>query len=176
MRLYPDDPVRRAGTALGDALAILLLVLLAWVGLEVHDAVDRLAVLGAGVREVGERVPFVGEPVEDLGRSGEEGVHRLADLLGALVFGLPALLVLALWLPRRIRQARALTAAANVLGDASSPERRRLIAMRAAFSLPYGRLLAFTRDPLGDLAAERYDALVEAALDDVGLRARDRPR
>ena len=171
MRLYPDDPVRRAATALGDMLTILFLVLLAWIAIKVHDAVDQLAVLGTGVREVGERVPFVGDPVEDLGRSGEESVHRLANLLGLLVFGLPALPVLALWLPRRLRQARALTAASSVLGDASTPERRRLIAMRAAFSLPYGRLLAFTQDPLGDLAAERYDALVAAALDDVGLRA-----
>jgi hypothetical protein len=42
--------------------------------------------------------------------------------------------------------------------------------MRAAFSLPYAQLLAYTRDPFGDLAAERYDALVAAALDDAGLR------
>lgn len=171
MRLYPDRPGRRAATAFGDLLAVGVLVLLAWIGLEVHDAVDRLGVLGAGIREVGERVPFVGDPVEDLGRSGENGVHRLADLLGVLVFGLPAVLVLGIWLPPRVRRARALTAAASVLGESSSPERRRLIAMRAAFSLPYGRLLSYTQDPLGDLAAERYDALVEAALDDVGLRS-----
>jgi hypothetical protein len=50
------------------------------------------------------------------------------------------------------------------------PARRRVVAMRAAFSLRYGRLLKYTRDPLGDLAAERYDGLVKAALDDVGLR------
>ena len=42
--------------------------------------------------------------------------------------------------------------------------------MRAAFALPYGELLRFTRDPLGDLEAGRYDALVDAALDDAGLR------
>lgn len=175
MRLYPNDPSRRVTAVLGDVLAIAMLVLLAQIGLAVHDAVDQLAVLGTGVREVGERVPFVGDPVEELGRSGEDGVHRLANLLGVLVFGLPAALVLALWLPRRLRQVRALNAAASVLAAPSSPERRRLIAMRAAFSLPYGHLLRYTRDPLGDLEAERYDALVEAALDDVGLRAPNRP-
>ena len=41
-----------------------------------------------------------------------------------------------------------------------------------AFTLPYGELLAYTDDPLGDLAAERYDALVEAAYADAGLRPR----
>ena len=43
--------------------------------------------------------------------------------------------------------------------------------MRAAFSLPYGQLLAYTRDPLGDLEQGRYDALVEAVLEDAGLRS-----
>jgi hypothetical protein len=59
-----------------------------------------------------------------------------------------------------------------VLGDQDTLERRRLLAMRAAFSLPYGQLLAYTRDPLGDLASERYDGLVAAALEDAGLRPR----
>ena len=46
----------------------------------------------------------------------------------------------------------------------------RLVAMRAAFSLPYAQLLAYTKDPLGDLASERYGPLVDAALEEVGLR------
>jgi hypothetical protein len=58
------------------------------------------------------------------------------------------------------------------LADPGSRERQRVIAMRAAFALPYGQLLEYTRDPLGDLAAERYDGLVAAALDDAGLRPR----
>ena len=43
-----------------------------------------------------------------------------------------------------------------------TPERRRLVAMRAAFSLPYGVLLRYTPDPLGDLVAE-------PSLDDAGM-------
>jgi hypothetical protein len=42
--------------------------------------------------------------------------------------------------------------------------------MRAAFGLSYLTLLGYTRDPLGDLAAGRFDSLVAAALDDVGIR------
>jgi hypothetical protein len=42
--------------------------------------------------------------------------------------------------------------------------------MRAAFGLPYGTLLGYTKDPLGDLAAGRHVALVDAALDDAGIR------
>src|SRR5215218_2844468 len=168
MRLYPDIPARRLRTLVRDLLVVVLIVCFALIGLWVHDVVDKLAVLGEGVRKVGEGVPFgAGDPVEDLGRSGEERVHDLANLLGLLFFGLPATMLLARYVPRRLEQVRALTAASRVLvgGDV------RLVAMRAAFSLPYGTLLAYTEDPLGDLRAERYDALLAAAFEEAGLRA-----
>ena len=59
---------------------------------------------------------------------------------------------------------------ARVAALVDSPERQALLARRAAFGLPYCVLLRHTRDPLGDLAAERYDGLVAAALEDAGLR------
>ncbi len=166
MRLYPDVPSRRAATLVRDAAAIVLLVVFALIGKKGHDLVDTLSVLGSGLRDVGEKVPLVGDPDADAGKSGEDGVHRLANALGLIVFGLPAAVLLAWFLPPRLRQVRALTAADRVLRGAEP----RAIAMRAAFSLPYGELLRFTRDPLGDLEAGRYDPLVAAALDDAGLR------
>lgn len=201
MRLYPDIPLRRVHVVSRDLLVVALLALFALVGLTVHDAVDRLAVLGTGVRETGtsvqggfdaaasavERTPLVGGQlaralrgagegtggeVAELGQRGEDAVHRLARTLGLVTFGLPAAVLLAMYLPGRISLARRLTAADRVLRTPDSPERRRAIAMRAAFTLPYGELLAYTDDPLGDLAAERYDALVEAAYADAGLRPR----
>ena len=73
-------------------------------------------------------------------------------------------------MPPRLALVRRLTTASRVLDDRSSPERRRLVAMRAAFALPYETLLRYTDDPLGDLAAERYDPLIAAVLEDSGLR------
>lgn len=201
MRLYPTIPSRRLGTLARDLLVLGLLAVFAWIGLKVHDAVDALAVLGRGVNDAGTAVergfdsaaeavdgtPIIGgrlaEGIEDagegtggnlaeLGAEGEDKVHRLADLLGVLAFAIPALLLLWQALPGRIAQIRRLTAASRVLAEPESPERRRLVAMRAAFSLPYGELLRHTRDPLGDLAAERYDSLVAAALESEGLRRR----
>jgi hypothetical protein len=166
MRLYPDVPSRRAATLAYDALLVILLLAFALIGLKVHDTVDRLAVLGEGVRKAGAAVPLVGNPVEDLGRRGENDVHHLANLLGLVVFGLPAAMSVWHFLPRRVAQVRRLTIADRVLRGA--PERE--LAMRAAFSLPYGQLVRWTDDPLGDLAAQRYDRLVAAALDDAGVR------
>ena len=167
MRFYPDIPSRRAGTLARDALVVILLVLLAWLAVKVHDAADKLSVLGEGVRKVGDAVPVVGDPVADLGKRGEDGVHHFANVLALLVFLPPALLLLWRYLPESVAQVRRLTAGARVL-EGGDP---RYVAMRAAFSLPYGQLLEYTRDPLGDLAAERYAPLVAAALNDAGLRA-----
>jgi hypothetical protein len=200
MRLYPELTGPRNRALIADVASIILLVLFAWAGLKVHDAVDRLAVLGEGVEASGGAIsggfenaaeavdgaPVVGDDladglreagegsggeVEELGRSGEDSAHDLANLLGFVTFALPALIVLTRWLPGRIDQIRKLRDASSVLGERATEERRRLLAMRAAFSLPYGQLLRYTRDPLGDLEGGRYDALVAAALEDAGLKS-----
>lgn len=201
MPLYPELRGPRARALTADVASIVLLLLFAWAGLKVHDAVDRLAVLGEGVQATGgvvqdgfdsaadavDGTPVVGDDIADglrsagegsggevveLGEEGEDSAHDLANLLGLVTFALPAVLVLALWLPGRVDQVKRLRDASRVLGDQETTERRRLLAMRAAFSLPYGQLLAYTQDPIGDLASERYDALVAAALEDAGLRPR----
>ena len=199
VRLYADSRSFRLSAFGRDVGALVALLLLAWLGFAVHGAVDRLAVLGEGVSSAGGAVqggfesaadgvddtPLVGDPlgdalrdagegtggnVQEVGERGEEAAHDLAILLGMVVFGLPAVLLLGLWLPRRVEEVRSLNAAAQVLTDPDDPERRRLIAERAAFSLPYTALASYTPDPLGDLAAGRYDALVAAAHAEVGLR------
>ena len=200
MRLYPDTPDDRGRAVARDALTLLTLFVLAWLALKVHDAVDKLAVLGSGVRQSGEVVqtgferageaasgiPVVGGDVSDAlrdagegtggevaqaGIEGEERVQDLADLLGLVMFLVPAAVLLVTTLPARIRQVRELTATERLL-NTSSEERRRLIAMRAAFSLPATDLARHTKDPLGDLAEGRYDPLIEAAFDEAGLRRR----
>ena len=199
VKLYPDVPPKRRSTILRDLLMVALVALFAWGGYRVYRSVEALAVLGTGVKNAGVSVesgfgsaagavrgiPLVGGSlagalesagqgsggnVAALGQQGEDKVHRLALFLGALVFALPTLLVLLVLVPPRLRQIRQLGAASAALVDTSDPERRRLLAMRAAFGLPYGTLVGYTRDPLGDLADGRYDLLVAAALDDAGIR------
>lgn len=199
MRLYPTVPLRRANAAARDAGALVAVLFFAAIGLWVFHAVDSLQILGRGVHDAGTAVqtgftnaadkvghiPLAGGPiadglrsagqatggnVADAGTRGEQRVRRLAILLGLLTFLLPAGVLLSNYLPRRITQIRTLNDAASVLRGAQDPERERLIAMRAAFSLPYAQLLEYTRDPLGDLAAGRHDALVQAIADEAGLR------
>ena len=199
LKLYPDVPAKRRSTILRDLLLLGLVVVFAWMGFKVHDAVNSLAVLGSGVKHAGLSVqsgfnsaagavggiPLIGGKlsaalqsagqgsggnVAAFGQSGVDKTHELALLLGVIVFALPTVIVLLIMVPPRVRQIRQLAAANAALVDMDDPERRRLLAMRAAFGLSYLTLLSYTRDPLGDLAAARYDPLVTAALDDVGIR------
>jgi hypothetical protein len=202
VRLYPDIFRSRVAAMLSDVLVLVLLVLLAWLGVKVHDSVAELASVPRAVGDTGggiqrgfesagdavEDVPVAGGPlagalrdagagaggeIQATARSGEEDVEDLAVLLGVLVFLLPAVAVLARYLPDRLTDVRRLTAAARAIGPGLTPDRERTLAMRAAYGLPYERLVRYSRDPLGDLEAGRYEGLVAAALDDAGLR---RPR
>ncbi len=199
MRFYSDIPARRATAILSDLLVLLLLVLLAWIGLRVHDAVAEIASVPRGVADSGGAiqrgfesagdaagdVPLVGErlagalrdagegaggQIAETGRQGEQDVKTLANVLGALIFLLSAAVVLSRYLPDRITDVRRLTAAARAIGPTLTAERERTLAMRAAYGLPYERLVHYTRDPLADLERGHYDGLVAAALDDAGLR------
>ena len=199
VRFYSDIPSARTAAIVSDLLVLLLLLLFAWLGLRVHDAVAEIASVPRGVSNTGGaiqrgfesagdavgEVPVVGEPlagalqeagegaggeVAETGREGEEDVNNLANVLGALFFLLPAAAVLSRYLPDRIADVRRLRAAARAIGPTLTPDRERTLAMRAAYGLPYERLVRYTRDPLADLEKGRYDGLVAAALDDAGLR------
>jgi len=199
MRFYPDLPRQRRATLLGDAAALLALVLLAWLGTRVHDAVFELTAVGRGVQDAGRsvqsgfesaagavgNVPVVGSQLGGAlrdasgntageavaaGEAGVQGAIDLANLLGWLTFLVPAGLLVSRVLPSRMRQVRRLTDAARVLDLPADDDHRRLLASRAAFGLPYGTLLRHTDDPLGDLHAGRHDALMAAAFEDAGLR------
>ena len=56
-----------------------------------------------------------------------------------------------------------------VFRDERDPQRRQLLAMRAAMSLPADHLLKYSSDPIGDLVRGEHDALVKALLADAGL-------
>ena len=201
MRIYPDIPRARSAAILNDVVVLVLLVLLAWLGLKVHDAVAAVASVPRGVGEAGGAIqdgfrsagdavagiPVAGGPLSgglrDAGNAsgggiqkaateGEQDVMHLALLLGLITFLLPAIAILARHVPDRLHEARRLTAASRAIGPSLTPERERTLAERAAYGLPYERLARYSRDPLGDLEAGRYEPLVAAALDDAGLRPR----
>lgn len=197
--LYPTEPQRRRSTIVRDAAAVLAVALLAWLGRRVYRLVDDLRVVTDAIGDTGTSVqngfgtaadalagvPVVGDDlasalgsagdlsggnVVELALTGDTAIHRLALALGLLTFAIPALILLVLYVPMRVGQMRRVRAAATMFRDPTDPERRRLLAMRAAMSLPVDHLLRYTSDPIGDLTRNDHDQLVRALLEDAGLR------
>ena len=199
MRWYPTVRARRSATIAADVCIVVLVAIFAWFADSAHDAVDALAQLAAGVARAGagaqasleaaaERVgavPVVGGALADalreaggstggdtasLARSGRQDIEYAANVIGWALFLIPTALLLIGYLPNRWAQVKRLTAAQRVFGDGSAVDSHpRLIAMRAAFGLPYPTLTRYTDDPFGDLEAGSYQALVEAAHEEAGL-------
>ena len=199
MRWYPTVRPRRLATIAADVFIVVLVVLFAWFADSAHDAVDGFAQLARGVEEAGagaeasleaaaERVgaiPVVGDALADalreagggtggetaaLARAGRQDIEHAANIIGWALLLIPTTLLLIGYLPNRWAQVKGLTAAHRVLGDGRGRETHpRIIAMRAAFGLPYSTLTRYTDDPFGDLEAGRYQALIEAAHEEAGL-------
>jgi hypothetical protein len=102
------------------------------------------------------------------GRVEVRQTYRLARLMGWLTFLIPALLLLAVTLPRRIGLARRLTAAHRILRGAPPG----VLAERAAYNLPLRALARHTPDPFGDLAAGRHAGLLAALAEESGVALR----
>ena len=129
MKLYADAAPRRTRQVLGDALFVAWLLLWLWLANVVHDATLALATPGRRIetaggdlshklRAAGSAVgdlPLVGDqvrsPFDGAGRAADqiaaagtsqvEAVQHLAFWLGVAVAGIPVLLLVVLYLPRR---------------------------------------------------------------------------
>ena len=195
---YPSEPRQRRSTIARDVLVVLALIFLAWLGRGVYRLVENLSVVTDSAQSAGTALqnsfgaaadalsgtPIVGEEIAgalrsagsasggnvvDLALTGDTAIHRLALALGLLTFAIPALILLVLYIPLRVGQARRLRCGRLVYRDEHDPERRRLLAMRAAMSLSPDHLLKYSPDPIGDLVRGEHDALVEALLAESGL-------
>lgn len=197
-RLYPGPPARRHSTLIRDLIALAFLAFMAWLGWRLYLRVDAVKAVALGVQEAGASVqggftsvgnavggiPVVGDTLQgalsgagdltagnvvDLGVIGEQAIHRLALIVGWWTFLFPAILLCLFYVPRRVSRIRTAAVAERILVDTGDLERRRLLATRAAMSLPLEVLARFTPDPIGDLQDGRYDQLLIALRTDAGL-------
>ena len=197
-KLYADAPFRRIRQVAVDLL-VLLWVYGCWrAGHAVHDATQRLAAPGRTLEGAGNSmgrnlaqagsaagdVPLVGdrlrEPFTQAGHAADaiqsagvqlqHVVGQLALVLGLVVALLPILLVLAVWLPVRVRFARRAGAAQRFVDADADLD---LFALRAMANQPMHVLARVSDDPVsdwrrGDREVIRRLAVLE--LRDAGLR------
>lgn len=137
------------------------------------DRVGDLPVVGDALAAPFEALAGGGRALADAGLAQEEAALALALWLGLAVALLPALLVLALWLPGRVRWIREVSAAA-ALRDSGAD--LRLFALRALVHRDLRDLRRAAEDPWAAYSAGDHKALAEVELSALGLRSPDRTR
>lgn len=178
---YAETPARRTRQISADLVVALGLLLCIWIGTGVHDLTAKLAGPGRQLETAGAaladrmdeagqaagNVPLAGEQlaapfegagdasraIQDAGVQQQATVATLATALGWATGGVPALFMLAIWLPPRLRFARQAGRASRLRADEAGLD---LLALRA-----------LARQPLADLVR------VGPGIVD-GWRARDR--
>jgi hypothetical protein len=118
-------------------------------------------VVGGVVSEPGGAVAEAGRGAQQVADDARGAGDRLSVLLGLAVALIPTLPVLAVALPPRLRLERDRRAAGRVSEE--------LLARRALVHLPLHELARISADPLGDVAAGRYEALARGERRRLGL-------
>lgn len=201
---YAETPARRSRQIAADLIAAFALLCCYWVGSTVHDLTAELAAPGRSLESGGaalaERmtdagaaasdVPLVGdslqEPfdqaseagrsIEDAGVKQQEVVETLALTLGWVTGGIPALVALALWVPKRLRFARRAGYAQQLAQSGAGLD---VFAFRALAAQPIERLLKLSKDPAAGWRhrdPEVIEALAALELGRLGLRSAPQPR
>ncbi len=201
MGIYAKRPARMIGQLFGDGFVLLWTIGWAIIGIFVHRVIEILAVparetartatrLAENFREAATeaaKVPVAGEQLRrpfdaasvtlgNLITSANDqvtSIERLALIVGWLVFLIPVTIVVAFWLPRRIRfyrQARASQVFLDAVPDLD------LFALRAMAAQPLYVLAEISDDPVkawrsGDRAV--INQLAELELRRNGLRMPD---
>ncbi len=203
MGIYATRPARLVGQLIGDAFVVGWLLAWAGAGIFVHRMVAVLATparetartaarLAANFRDAGleaGRLPGVGDQFRrpfdaaavtlgDLITSANDqvaSIERLALIVGWLVFLLPATVVVAIWLPRRIRFYRQARASQVFLDGQADLD---LFALRALASQPLHAIAGISSDPIRDWRAGDRSVigrLAELELRRSGLRMPSTP-
>src|SRR5215210_2102159 len=173
MGFYAQRPGRLAGQLLGDVLVLVWVVLWAAAGIVVDRTVSLLAAPARQTAETAQRLsssfsdaadqaaqlPGLGDQLRQPfdAASGSLGdlvssathtvdtIHQIAALLGWMVFLIPVSVLVAFWLPRRIRFYRLAKAAQGFLDEQADLD---LFALRAMATQPMHVLAGISPDPV----------------------------
>jgi hypothetical protein len=197
MRIYAEKAGRASRQIASDLVVAWWIGLWVWIGMRIHDLVNKLAGPGRTMEEAGAGfattlrdagrevadVPVVGDALrtpldaaaeagatlQRAGQAQQDVVHTLALWLGIILAFLPIAMVLFRYLPDRIRWIREAGAAIRIRGRAH--ENLYLFALRAIATRPLPELRRATPDPGHAFATGDYEALAAMELDELGLRA-----
>ena len=115
-----------------------------------------------------------GDSLISAGQAGSHGVHLLALILGIMVTAIPLLFAVMIYAPRRARLISDMRGVHVTLRRAlARPELElqmlEILAGRAIYTMPYNRLLEYSRNPAEDWYLHRFEPLARAELERHGL-------
>jgi len=115
-----------------------------------------------------------GDSLISAGQSGSRGIHLLALILAIMVTAIPLIFAVMIYAPRRARLISDMRGVHVTLRRAlARPELElqmlEILAGRAIYTLPYNRLLEYSRNPAEDWYLRRFEPLARAELERHGL-------
>ena len=200
MKLYSDFPARRTAQISADLIALGFITLFLWIGTLVYAAIAVLAAFGRTIEDAGNGfeetmadagetlggVPFIGGGIRapfdaasgagtllaEAGQAQQDLVMTAALIIAIVVALIPILLVVWIWLRRRLRWARRATEARNLSRLEDGPD---ILALRALMNADYREIRSIDREPVdawrrGDKEVMR--ALAQLELREAGVRLR----
>jgi hypothetical protein len=200
MKLYSDYPARRTAQITADLIAFGFIALFIWIGTLVYAAIAVLAAFGRTIEDAGNgfeetmadagetlggvpligggiRQPFdaasgAGTLLAEAGQAQQDLVMTAALIIAIVVALIPILLVVLIWLRRRLRWARRATEARNLSRLEDGPD---ILALRALMNADYRDIRGIDREPVdawrrGDKKVMRELAQLE--LREAGVRLR----
>ncbi len=204
MRLYPDLYGRRFAWMFADLFVVAWIYVWVQAGFFVQRLVLQLDALAQGVIKAGTTfdnwirsfdqavpagVPYLsdflhrtaaalkthsGDSLISAGQAGSHAVHLLALILAIVVASIPIILLLMIFLPKRVRliydmQGVHVTLRRALAQPELTQQMLEILAGRAIYTLPYHRLLAYSRNPAEDWYLRRFEPLARAELEQHGL-------
>lgn len=173
MKVYSDYAARRTSQIIGDVVAIALTAGFVFAGVLVYSAIAVLAAFGKTIEDAGDgfeqtmadagdtlggvpligsgiRAPFdaasgAGTLLAQAGQAQQDLVMTAALTIGIIVAAIPILLVLWVWLRRRLKWARRATEARDL---AKLQDGQDLLALRALINADFRELHEIDPEPL----------------------------
>lgn len=115
-----------------------------------------------------------GDSLISAGQAGSRGIHLLALILAIIVTTVPLLFALIIFVPRRLRlivdmRGIHVTVRRALAQPELAPQMLEILAGRAIYTLPYNRLLEYSRNPAEDWYLRRFEPLARAEMERHGL-------
>ncbi len=136
------------------------------------EAQHNIPFIGDWLASLGRQFNNAGGPFVQFGGATAVAIHNLAVALALLIGGPPLLAGLLTYVPWRWTHTREFSSLHTVIRRVPAPDEAatlQVLAARALYTLPFHVLLQYSRNPIQEFAAGKYENLARATMAQQGL-------